>query len=73
MNLPQLKIFLKKLFIQQDDVFPYPEISAEEFGDLNQMVEPIEKFFTEESKNAVINEKNINVKTVYWKQNVYWL
>ena len=39
--------------IFQDDVLPYPEISKEEFDDLNQMVEPIEKFFTEGSKYTI--------------------
>ena len=34
----------------QEDVFPYPEISLEKFNDLNQMCEPIERFFKEDGK-----------------------
>lgn len=54
--------FAKNLFIgkfNKDDVFPYPEISLEEFNDLNQMVEPIERFFTEgiDSKAIDYNAK----------------
>ncbi|XP_072027169.1 complex I assembly factor ACAD9, mitochondrial-like [Amphiura filiformis] len=60
--------FAKNLFIgkfNKDDVFPYPEITLEKFNDINQMVEPIEKFFTEgiDSKaidhNAKIDDKTL--------------
>ncbi|XP_071806222.1 complex I assembly factor ACAD9, mitochondrial-like [Asterias amurensis] len=43
--------FIKNLFLGQfnkEDVFPYPEISLEKFNDLNQMCEPIERFFKED-------------------------
>lgn len=45
--------------INKSDVFPYPEISYEDFTELNQLCEPIEKFFDEkvDSKQIDINAK----------------
>ncbi|XP_072026164.1 complex I assembly factor ACAD9, mitochondrial-like [Amphiura filiformis] len=60
--------FVKNLFIgkfNNDEVFPYPEITSEEFNDLNQMIEPIEKFFTEEVDSKAIDvNAEIDQKTL---------
>ncbi|XP_072181721.1 complex I assembly factor ACAD9, mitochondrial-like [Diadema setosum] len=49
----------------KDDAFPFPEVSVEQFENLNQMCDPIEKFFTEEvdSKTIDVNAK-IDEKTL---------
>ncbi|PIK49010.1 putative acyl-CoA dehydrogenase family member 9, mitochondrial [Apostichopus japonicus] len=43
----------------ESDVFPYPEISHEDFTELNQLCEPIEKYFSEkvDSKQIDIDAK----------------
>jgi len=36
------------IYIFQAEVFPYPEISNEELEEMNQLVQPVEKFFSED-------------------------
>uniref|UniRef100_A0A671WCQ5 Acyl-CoA dehydrogenase family, member 9 n=1 Tax=Sparus aurata TaxID=8175 RepID=A0A671WCQ5_SPAAU len=36
------------MFVLQAEVFPYPEIGNEEVEEINQLVAPVERFFTEE-------------------------
>eukprot|EP00057_Strongylocentrotus_purpuratus_P004073 XP_003727954.1 PREDICTED: acyl-CoA dehydrogenase family member 9, mitochondrial [Strongylocentrotus purpuratus] len=49
----------------KDDAFPFPEITMEQFDHLNQMCDPIEKYFNEEvdstaiDVNAKIDEKTL--------------
>ncbi|NXC40680.1 ACAD9 dehydrogenase, partial [Penelope pileata] len=38
-----------------EEVFPYPEISNEELKEINQFVEPVEKFFSEEVDSKKID------------------
>nr|XP_054752313.1 complex I assembly factor ACAD9, mitochondrial-like [Lytechinus pictus] len=49
----------------KDDAFPFPEITVEQFEHLNQMCDPIEKYFNEEvdSKTIDVNAK-IDEKTL---------
>ncbi|KTG34570.1 hypothetical protein cypCar_00014455 [Cyprinus carpio] len=39
-------LFLGK--VNKAEVFPYPEISKEELEEINQLVQPVEKFFNED-------------------------
>ncbi|KAG8556825.1 hypothetical protein GDO81_018219 [Engystomops pustulosus] len=40
----------------QEEVFPYPEISNEELEEINQLVGPVEKFFSEEVDSKAIDQ-----------------
>ncbi|XP_037240007.1 complex I assembly factor ACAD9, mitochondrial [Falco biarmicus] len=51
--------FAKELFLgtlRKEEVFPYPEISNEELEEINQFVEPVEKFFSEEVDSKKIDQ-----------------
>nr|XP_020654144.1 acyl-CoA dehydrogenase family member 9, mitochondrial isoform X1 [Pogona vitticeps] len=51
--------FARELFlgkIVKEQVFPYPEISNEELGEINQFVGPVEKFFHEEVDSKKIDQ-----------------
>ncbi|KAK5934647.1 hypothetical protein CgunFtcFv8_015025 [Champsocephalus gunnari] len=50
--------YAKDLFLGQvnkDEVFPYPEVSLEEVEEINQLVAPVERFFSEEVDSAKID------------------
>ncbi|KAL6111411.1 acad9 [Pungitius sinensis] len=52
--------YAKDLFLGQvnkAEVFPYPEIGNEEVEELNQLVAPVEKFFSEEVDSAKIDRE----------------
>lgn len=52
--------YAKDLFLGQvnkNEVFPYPEISNDEVEEINQLVAPVEKFFTEEVDSALIDRE----------------
>ncbi|XP_072308124.1 complex I assembly factor ACAD9, mitochondrial [Eucyclogobius newberryi] len=52
--------YAKDLFMGQvnkNEVFPYPEISNDEVEEINQLVAPVEKFFTEEVDSAKIDRE----------------
>ncbi|KAI7795238.1 complex I assembly factor ACAD9, mitochondrial [Triplophysa rosa] len=57
-------LFLGK--VNKAEVFPYPEISNEELEEMNQLVQPVEKFFNEEvdskkiDHDAVIPPETLN-------------
>lgn len=56
-------LFLGK--VNKKEVFPYPEISNEELEELNQLVQPVEKFFNESVDSAKIDrEANIPPETL---------
>ncbi|NP_001038772.1 complex I assembly factor ACAD9, mitochondrial [Danio rerio] len=56
-------LFLGK--VNKKEVFPYPEISNEELEELNQFVQPVEKFFNESVDSAKIDrEANIPPETL---------
>lgn len=38
------------MFGLQEEVFPYPEIGNEELEEINQLVAPVEKFFSEDGE-----------------------
>uniref|UniRef100_A0A8C3AFG0 Complex I assembly factor ACAD9, mitochondrial n=1 Tax=Cyclopterus lumpus TaxID=8103 RepID=A0A8C3AFG0_CYCLU len=42
---------------QRAEVFPYPEIGNEELDEINQLVAPVEKFFSEEVDSAKIDRE----------------
>uniref|UniRef100_A0A671WDQ4 Acyl-CoA dehydrogenase family, member 9 n=1 Tax=Sparus aurata TaxID=8175 RepID=A0A671WDQ4_SPAAU len=45
------------MFVLQAEVFPYPEIGNEEVEEINQLVAPVERFFTEEVDSAKIDRE----------------
>ncbi|KAI9546649.1 Complex I assembly factor acad9, mitochondrial [Dissostichus eleginoides] len=50
--------YAKDLFLGQvnkNEVFPYPEVSLEEVEEINQLVAPVERFFSEEVDSAKID------------------
>uniref|UniRef100_A0A3Q1FFI3 Acyl-CoA dehydrogenase family member 9, mitochondrial-like n=1 Tax=Acanthochromis polyacanthus TaxID=80966 RepID=A0A3Q1FFI3_9TELE len=48
--------YAKDLFLGQvNKVFPYPEIGNEELEEINQLVAPVERFFTEDVDSAKID------------------
>ncbi|XP_006007880.1 complex I assembly factor ACAD9, mitochondrial [Latimeria chalumnae] len=50
--------YAKGLFLgamNKEDVFPYPEISNEELEEINQLVAPVEKFFSEDVDSKKID------------------
>uniref|UniRef100_A0A8C2I3N9 Acyl-CoA dehydrogenase family, member 9 n=1 Tax=Cyprinus carpio TaxID=7962 RepID=A0A8C2I3N9_CYPCA len=47
--------YAKDLFLGKAEVFPFPEISKEELEELNQLVQPVEKFFNEDAFITVYN------------------
>ncbi|KAM7402729.1 hypothetical protein PAMP_017943 [Pampus punctatissimus] len=52
--------YAKDLFLGQlnkAEVFPYPEIGNEELEEINQLVAPVEKFFTEEVDSYKIDQE----------------
>ncbi|XP_058487521.1 complex I assembly factor ACAD9, mitochondrial-like [Solea solea] len=52
--------YAKDLFLgslNKDEVFPYPEIGKEELDEINQLVAPVEKFFSEEVDSAKIDRE----------------
>ncbi|CAN9512179.1 unnamed protein product [Ophioblennius macclurei] len=52
--------YAKDLFlgqVNQNEVFPYPEIGNEEFEEIQQFVAPVEKFFSEEVDSARIDQE----------------
>uniref|UniRef100_A0AAQ4RCC2 Acyl-CoA dehydrogenase family, member 9 n=1 Tax=Gasterosteus aculeatus aculeatus TaxID=481459 RepID=A0AAQ4RCC2_GASAC len=52
--------YAKDLFLGQvnkAEVFPYPEIGNEEVEEINQLVAPVEKFFSEEVDSAKIDRE----------------
>lgn len=46
-----MRIF-NSAFVPQAEVFPYPEIRNEEVEEINQLVAPVEKFFSEEGEGG---------------------
>lgn len=42
----------------QAEVFPYPEIGNEEVDEINQLVAPVEKFFSEEGERDLENSRH---------------
>ncbi|XP_036099262.1 complex I assembly factor ACAD9, mitochondrial isoform X1 [Molossus molossus] len=52
--------FAKELFLgrlEKKDVFPFPEVSQDELNEINQLVGPIEKFFSEEVDSKKIDQE----------------
>lgn len=52
--------YAKDLFLGQvnkKEVFPYPDISNDEVDEINQLVAPVEKFFSEEVDSAKIDRE----------------
>lgn len=43
------------VFFLQAEVFPYPEIGNEEVEEINQLVAPVERFFSEEGELDLMN------------------
>nr|XP_020728138.1 acyl-CoA dehydrogenase family member 9, mitochondrial isoform X1 [Odocoileus virginianus texanus] len=57
---PPSRAFAKDLFlgkIQKKEVFPFPEVSQDELKEINQLVGPVEKFFTEEVDSRKIDQE----------------
>ncbi|XP_063796662.1 complex I assembly factor ACAD9, mitochondrial [Pseudophryne corroboree] len=55
---PRSQAYAKQLFlgsISKEEVFPYPEISKDELEEINQLVEPVDKFFNEEVDSKAID------------------
>uniref|UniRef100_A0A8C6TRR3 Acyl-CoA dehydrogenase family, member 9 n=1 Tax=Neogobius melanostomus TaxID=47308 RepID=A0A8C6TRR3_9GOBI len=53
-------VYAKDLFLGQvnkKEVFPYPDISNDEVEEVNQLVAPVEKFFSEEVDSAKIDRE----------------
>uniref|UniRef100_A0A671WCF0 Complex I assembly factor ACAD9, mitochondrial n=1 Tax=Sparus aurata TaxID=8175 RepID=A0A671WCF0_SPAAU len=48
---------LAKQHLRRAEVFPYPEIGNEEVEEINQLVAPVERFFTEEVDSAKIDRE----------------
>lgn len=40
--------------LTQAEVFPYPEIGNEEVEEINQLVAPVERFFSEEGERGAL-------------------
>ncbi|KAM3915331.1 complex I assembly factor ACAD9, mitochondrial [Leptodactylus fuscus] len=56
---PRSLAYAKQLFlgtINKEEVFPYPEISNDELEEINQLVGPVEKFFSEEVDSKAIDQ-----------------
>ncbi|XP_071983109.1 complex I assembly factor ACAD9, mitochondrial isoform X1 [Engystomops pustulosus] len=56
---PRSLAYAKQLFLgsfSKEEVFPYPEISNEELEEINQLVGPVEKFFSEEVDSKAIDQ-----------------
>uniref|UniRef100_A0A673GNC3 Complex I assembly factor ACAD9, mitochondrial n=1 Tax=Sinocyclocheilus rhinocerous TaxID=307959 RepID=A0A673GNC3_9TELE len=51
--------YAKDLFLGNAEVFPYPEISKEELEELNQLVQPVEKFFNEDVDSKKIDHEAV--------------
>ncbi|XP_058534542.1 complex I assembly factor ACAD9, mitochondrial isoform X1 [Ochotona princeps] len=57
---PRSAAFAKELFlgrIEKKEVFPFPEVSQDELNEINQLVGPVEKFFTEEVDSRRIDQE----------------
>ncbi|XP_062056531.1 complex I assembly factor ACAD9, mitochondrial [Lepus europaeus] len=57
---PRSATFAKELFlgkIEKKGVFPFPEVSQDELNEINQLVGPVEKFFTEEVDSRRIDQE----------------
>ncbi|ELW62354.1 Acyl-CoA dehydrogenase family member 9, mitochondrial [Tupaia chinensis] len=55
---PPSRTFAKDLFlgkIEKKKVFPFPEVSQDELNEINQLVAPVEKFFSEEGGLGLSN------------------
>ncbi|XP_032314649.1 complex I assembly factor ACAD9, mitochondrial isoform X2 [Camelus ferus] len=55
---PPSRAFAKELFlgkIEKKEVFPFPEVSQDELDEINQLLGPVEKFFTEEGGLGLSN------------------
>lgn len=50
-------LFLGK--VNKAEVFPYPEISNEELEEINQLVQPVEKFFNEDVDSKKIDHEAV--------------
>ncbi|KAK7127702.1 hypothetical protein R3I93_020320 [Phoxinus phoxinus] len=50
-------LFLGK--VNKAEVFPYPEISNEELEEMNQLVQPVEKFFSEDVDSKKIDHEAV--------------
>uniref|UniRef100_A0A8C2J6J4 Acyl-CoA dehydrogenase family, member 9 n=1 Tax=Cyprinus carpio TaxID=7962 RepID=A0A8C2J6J4_CYPCA len=50
-------LFLGK--VNKAEVFPYPEISKEELEEINQLVQPVEKFFNEDVDSVKIDHEAV--------------
>ncbi|XP_040263426.1 complex I assembly factor ACAD9, mitochondrial [Bufo bufo] len=56
---PRSLAYAKQLFlgsIAKEEVFPYPDISKDELEEINQLVGPVEKFFSEEVDSKAIDQ-----------------
>ncbi|XP_044158083.1 complex I assembly factor ACAD9, mitochondrial [Bufo gargarizans] len=56
---PRSLAYAKQLFlgsIAKEEVFPYPDISKDELDEINQLVGPVEKFFSEEVDSKAIDQ-----------------
>ncbi|KAM5148171.1 complex I assembly factor ACAD9, mitochondrial [Mantella aurantiaca] len=56
---PRCLAYAKQLCLGQinkEEVFPYPEISKDELDEINQLVGPVEKFFSEEVDSKAIDQ-----------------
>uniref|UniRef100_A0A8C1ZW38 Complex I assembly factor ACAD9, mitochondrial n=1 Tax=Cyprinus carpio TaxID=7962 RepID=A0A8C1ZW38_CYPCA len=51
--------YAKDLFLGKAEVFPFPEISKEELEELNQLVQPVEKFFNEDVDSKKIDHEAV--------------
>ncbi|XP_031326892.2 complex I assembly factor ACAD9, mitochondrial isoform X1 [Camelus dromedarius] len=57
---PPSRAFAKELFlgkIEKKEVFPFPEVSQDELDEINQLLGPVEKFFTEEVDSRKIDQE----------------
>ncbi|XP_014445264.1 acyl-CoA dehydrogenase family member 9, mitochondrial [Tupaia chinensis] len=57
---PPSRTFAKDLFlgkIEKKKVFPFPEVSQDELNEINQLVAPVEKFFSEEVDSRKIDQE----------------
>ncbi|XP_037658862.1 complex I assembly factor ACAD9, mitochondrial isoform X2 [Choloepus didactylus] len=57
---PPSRGFAKELFLgkfEKKEVFPFPEVSQDELNEINQLVGPVEKFFTEEVDSRKIDQE----------------
>ncbi|XP_040851218.1 complex I assembly factor ACAD9, mitochondrial [Ochotona curzoniae] len=57
---PRSAAFAKELFlgrIEKKEVFPFPEVSQDELNEINQLVGPVEKFFSEEVDSRRIDQE----------------